>query len=181
MRRGNQTFNVVQLRVEFKDNHLPVRALLRVPLGGSSGGGGGRRSVLQDNFCPALEDFVSDVQLPVDRQQECNFVLVDFSRVEPGNLAPGSGRVVTILKVLGSEDESSKEHAAAALKCAALLLVVGLFHGEIVLRDVGLNEDQVVQRNLEGGIAGARAAQSLLDEGAQRQHRLVAELIATDD
>ena len=33
-----------------------------------------------------------------------------------------------------------------------------------------LDEDQVIQSNLQSGVAGARSAKSFLDEGAQRKH-----------
>lgn len=39
-----------------------------------------------------------------------------------------------------------------------------------MLGQVRLDENQVVQSNLQSGVAGARAAKSLLDEGAQRKH-----------
>jgi hypothetical protein len=39
-----------------------------------------------------------------------------------------------------------------------------------MLGKVRLDQDQVVQGNLEGGVAGARATEGLLDEHAKRKH-----------
>jgi hypothetical protein len=45
-----------------------------------------------------------------------------------------------------------------------------LRHGEVVLREVSLDEDKVIQGNLQCGVAGARSTKSLLDESAKRKH-----------
>ena len=48
-----------------------------------------------------------------------------------------------------------------------------------MLGQVRLDENQVVQCNLQGGVAGARSTKSLLDEGAQRKHTTSSSGLAT--
>jgi len=45
-----------------------------------------------------------------------------------------------------------------------------LRHGEVVLREVSLDEDEVIQGNLQSGVASARSTKSLLNESAKRKH-----------
>jgi hypothetical protein len=54
-----------------------------------------------------------------------------------------------------------------------------LLHSEVMLGQVRLDEDQVVQGNLQGGVAGARTAKSLLDESAQGKHTTSSNSLAT--
>lgn len=176
---GDEAINVGQLRVQLQDNSLPVHGLLGHGLGDAAGRAGrGRRRVLENNLGPALKHVVCNVQLPVDSEEEGDFVLVDLIGIEPRNLAPGAGRVVTVLEILGGQDEGGKEHAAAALQSAVGVAILGLLHGEVVLGHMGLDENQVVQGNLQRGVAGAGAPESLLDKGAQRQDCLATKLAA---
>jgi hypothetical protein len=96
---------------------------------------------LEDDVGPALENGIGDVYPPVDGKEEGHLVLVDLEGVETGNLAPSAGRVVAILQVLGGEDESGEEHAAAALEGADRVRVIGLLHGEVVIGDVWFDQD----------------------------------------
>lgn len=118
---------------------------------------------------------------PVDREEEGHLVLVDLEGVQAGNLAPGAGRVVAVLKVLGGEDERSQEHAATALERADGVDVVGLLHGEVMAGDVRFDEDEVVEGNLQGGVARSRTAERLLDEGSEGEDALAAHLAAAHD
>lgn len=115
---------------------------------------------------------VWDVQLPVDRQEESHLILVDLLDIEARDLAPGLCRVVPVLQILGSQNQSSKEHAAPTLETRVLEAIARLFHGEVAGRDMGLDQDQVVQCNRQGGIAGTRALERLLDKLAQRKPRI---------
>ena len=51
-----------------------------------------------------------------------------------------------------------------------------LFRSEVEAGDVGLDEDEVVERYLERGVAGLRPPQGLLDEGAQGEDAFGAHL-----
>lgn len=119
------------------------------------------------------------MQVPVHSQYECHLVLVDLGCFESRDSAPGTGRVVAILQILGRQDESCEEHAATTLEGLAFSVAVGLFHGEIMARNVGSNQDKVVQGNLKGRVAGAGPAQSFLNETAQREHSTAAHLFAS--
>lgn len=121
------------------------------------------------------------MKLPVDGKDESQLVLIDLVCCKTGDFAPGTGGIVAVLKVLGRENQSSEKHAAAALESTTLMTVVRLFHGEIVLGDMGLDQDEIVQGDLERGVAGARSAERLLDEGAQGQNGLAADIIVADD
>jgi hypothetical protein len=176
---GDEALNVGQLGIKLQDDSLPVHSLLGNGLGDAARRTGGRRrGVLENNLSPALEHVVCNVQSPVDSEQEGDFVLVDLVGVEPGNLAPGACRVVAVLKILGSQDEGGEEHATAALQSAVGMTILGLLHDEVVLGHMGLNEDQVVQSHLEGGVASARASKSLLDKSTQRQNCLATKFTA---
>jgi hypothetical protein len=59
-----------------------------------------RRRVLENNIGPSLEDLIDDMHLPVDCVKKSDFVLVDLLSVKSRNLAPGPGRIVSILKIL---------------------------------------------------------------------------------
>lgn len=167
----DKPLDVGQIRVQTQDNLLPLQRLLGNGLGeGARGGRWWRRSVLEHDLGPPLEDVIRDVQLPVDSKQECNLVLVDLMYIEARNLAPGSRGVVAVLKVLGRENQGREEHAPAALKGPVGVAVLVLLSDKATLGDVGLDKDEVVQRHLQGRVAGARAPKRLLDEGAQRQH-----------
>ena len=111
---------------------------------------------------------------PADGAEEHQLVLVDLGGVQSGDLAPRTGRVVPVLQVLGREDQRGEEHASATLHGPAGRLPAILVRGRIGAGNVRLDLDQVVQRDLQGAVAGARAAEGLLDEGAERQHALAA-------
>jgi hypothetical protein len=117
-----------------------------------------RRSVLEYDLSPALKDLVGNVQLPVNSNEECHLVLVDLLGVEARNLAPGACRVVAVLKVLRRKDKSREEHTATALKGTIGSTINGLLHGKVMLGDVGLDQNKVIQSDLEGRVACARAA-----------------------
>jgi len=57
--------------------------------------------------------------------------------------------------------------------------VFRLGHGEVVLGQVRLDQDQVVQGNLESRVAGARAAEGLLDEHAERKYSTSRSILTT--
>lgn len=120
------------------------------------------------------------MELPVDSKEERDLVLVDLLGVEPRDLAPGTSRVVAILQIFGCEDKSSEEHATPALKSAVGVTIIGLLRGEVVLGHMGFNKDKIIKSYLEGRVAGARAAKSLLDEGSERQDRLATKLAAAN-
>lgn len=101
----------------------------------------------QNNLLPLLPHRIDNVELPVDRFQESHLVCVDLANLEPRDLAPRAGRVVAVLQILGGEYQRSKEHATTALE-RAKRSIFGLRHGEVMLGQVGLDEDQVVQSNL---------------------------------
>lgn len=60
------------------------------------------------------------------------------------------------------------------------MAVVGLFHGEISLWELVLDQDQIVKGDLQGRVAGTGPTKRLLDEGAQRKHTRAVGLVATD-
>jgi hypothetical protein len=130
--------------------------------------------MLQNNLSPSLEDFVCDVQLPVDSKEESHLVLVDLLDGEAGNLAPGTRRVVSVLKVLGGKDQGREEHAPTALKSAVRVAVLVLLGSEATLGNVRLDEDQIVQGDLQRRVTRTGAPKSLLDKGPQREHGSVA-------
>ena len=136
--------------------------------------------MLHDTICPTVVHLVGDVQLPVNREQESHLILVDLLGVKPRNLTPGARRVVAILQILGCQDQSREEHATTALKNATRMAVVRLFHGEVMIRHMGLDQYQIVESNLQCGVTRARAAQSLLDESAQGQNAIAASLSAAN-
>jgi hypothetical protein len=103
------------------------------------------------------------VKLPVDSQKEGHLVLV--------NLAPCAGRVIAILEVLGCQNQGGQEHPTSALDGLARAAGIGLLGSKVVSGDMGLNENEVVQSDLECRIGSPRATESLLDEGTQRQDR----------
>lgn len=137
--------------------------------------------MLEHNISPSLEDLIGDVELPVDSKEKSDLVLVDLMSVEPRNLAPSPSRVVPVLEILGGQDQSREEHAAATLERAIGMSILGLLSSKVVSRDMRLDENQVVESNLKSGVAGARAAQSLLDKGAQRENRLATQLASANN
>jgi hypothetical protein len=124
---------------------------LRYSLSNSSRGRGTRWRwcVLKNDIGPSLEDLIGNMHLPVDSKQESNFVLVNLFSSESRDLAPGARRIISVLKILGGKDQSSKKHATAALECAVSMSVHRLFHCEIMFRHMRLDENQVIQSNLE--------------------------------
>jgi hypothetical protein len=126
--------------------------------------------VSEDNLLPFLPNGINDVKLPVDSLQKSQFVGVDFAHLQPRDVAPSAGRVIAILQILRRQNEGSKEHAAPTLQSAQRRNILRLLHSEVVFWHVTLDKDQVVQSDLQGAIARARTAQSLLDESPERQN-----------
>jgi len=93
------------------------------------------------------------MELPVNGNQKSNLILVDLLGVKSRDLAPSPSRVVSILEILGSQDQGREEHAAATLKCTIGMAVIRLLSGKVMLGNMGLNENQVVQGDLEGRVA----------------------------
>lgn len=89
------------------------------------------------------------METPVYSEQKSCLVLVDFAGVQAANLAPSTCRVVAILEVLGCENESGQEHAAAAHKSAGAVAVIRLLHSKIVLWHVCLDKNKIVQSYLK--------------------------------
>jgi hypothetical protein len=127
---------------------------------------------------PLLPSWVSDVEPPVDSFEEGHFVSIDLADREARNLAPSTSREVAILQILGCKYKSCEEHAATALQCAQGD-ILGLRHGEIMLRQLRLDQDQVVQRDLQSGVAGTGPAKRLLDEGTKGKHSAPRSCLAT--
>jgi hypothetical protein len=125
--------------------------------------------VFHDQVAPDLVQVFTDEQVPVDSGKKRTLIFVYLRDLESRNLAPGTGRVVAVLQPLGGEDKSSEEHAPAALQDPASVRFVGLLHGEVMGRDVRLDQDQIIESHLQCRVARARTAQSLLDELSQRQ------------
>ena len=114
-----------------------------------------------------MEDGIGDVDAPVYSEKKGHLVLVNLQSVQTGDLAPGASGVVAVLEVLGGQDQRREEHAAPALQSADGVGVVRLLHREVVARDVRFDEHQVVEGHLQGRIAGAGAAERLLDKSSQ--------------
>jgi hypothetical protein len=100
--RRNQCGEIRQLWIQTQDDSLPIYDLLGHNLGDTSGRRRARRRrrVLENYVGPSLEDLVNDMHLPIDCVEKSDFVLVDLLSVKPRNLAPGPGRIVSILKIL---------------------------------------------------------------------------------
>ena len=124
----------------------------------------------KDNFLPLFPNGISDVKFPIHSRKKCHLISIDLAYLQARDLAPGTSRVITILKVLGCKDESSKEHATSTLKCPDGCNVVRLLHGKVMLGHMSPDEHQVVQSDLQSRIACARATQSLLDKSTQGQY-----------
>lgn len=105
--------------------------------------------MLQNDLSPFLEDFVCNVQLPVDSKEESHLVLVDLLDAEARDLAPGTRRVVPVLKVLGCKNQSREEHAPTALKSPVRVAILVLLSSKAALGNVRLDEDQIVQGDLQ--------------------------------
>lgn len=110
------------------------------------------------------------MKAPVDLAQEHPLVHVDLTNLEPRHLAPRFRRVVSVLQILGSQNQSCQEHATTAHERAISRAVHSLLHGKVALRHMWPDEDQVVESNLQCRVARARSSQRLLDVGTERQH-----------
>jgi hypothetical protein len=126
--------------------------------------------VSEDYLLPLLPDRIDDVKLPVDCSKESHFVRINLAHFEARDFAPSAGRVVTILQILGCQDQGRKEHTTTALQCTQGCNILGLLHREVVFGDMRLDQNQVVQSDLQGAVAGARAAQGLLDKSPERYY-----------
>ena len=121
------------------------------------------------------------MEVPADGKEKGNLVLVDLLGVESRNLAPSSSRVVSVLEILGGQDQSREEHATTTLESAIGMAVLRLFGSKVVLRNMRFDQNQIVESNLEGRVASPGATQRLLDKGTQRQHGLAAQLTSAND
>jgi hypothetical protein len=158
--RGDRLkFNRIQLGSEPGNDGSPT---VTVPKTGPG-------SVLQNDVCPALEGRFGNVKSPANRFKEHQFILIDLQRVKTRDLAPSTGRIVAILQVFGSENQSRKEHATTALHGPADRLVARLL---CLAGHMRLDLDQIIKSHLQRAVASPRPTQSLLDEGAKRQHAL---------
>lgn len=175
-RSVGQIRDVSQLRVQSKNELLPAQDLLVHLSNPARRGRAWRRGVLENDFGPSLEDILRDVKVPANGKEESNLVLVDLLGVESRDLAPSASSVVSVLEILGSQDQSREKHATTTLKCAIGMSVRGLLGRKVVLGNMRLDENQVIERDLEGRVASARATQRLLNKGSQRQHGLASQL-----
>lgn len=110
------------------------------------------------------------MKAPVDLTQEHPLVHVDLTDLEPRHLAPCFGRVVSVLQILGSQDQSCQKHATTTHERTIGWAVHSLLHSEIALRHMWPDEDQVIESNLQCRVARARSSQRLLDVGTERQY-----------
>jgi len=110
-------------------------------------------SVFQNNVRPSLEDCFWDMQAPTNGTQEETLVAVNLHCSQSRHLAPRLRRVVAVLQILGGQDEGSQEHASATLHGAQRRTVDRLLHGSIMRWDMGSDEHEVVQSNLQRRIA----------------------------
>jgi hypothetical protein len=79
------------------------------------------------------------MHLPVDCEQKGDLILVDLLGVESRNLAPSSSRIVTVLEIFRSKNQSREEHATTALERAIGMSILGLLHSEVMFWHMGLN------------------------------------------
>jgi hypothetical protein len=79
------------------------------------------------------------MQTPTDRLQKHQLILIDFQRVQARNLAPGPGRVVTVLQILRGQDQRRQKHTTTALHGPHHRLITGLFLCEVMGRHMRLN------------------------------------------
>ena len=107
---------------------------------------------------------------PPDGFQEHQLVLVDLQRVQTGNLAPSTGRIVSVLEVLGGKNQGGQKHASTTLHGPADGLLARLLFGKIWVGHVRLDLDQIIQGHLQSAVARPRTTQGLLDKGAKRQY-----------
>lgn len=138
-----QRLDVKEVGVELEHGLLPGRDL--GARGHHADAARRRRSrrwpEIQKDTSPALPYCVGNVQVPADCVEESRLVLVDLLGVQTRDLAPGASRVVSVLEVLGRENERGKEDAAAALQGTRSLVVPRLFHCEVELRNMVLDEN----------------------------------------
>jgi len=95
----------------------------------------------QNNVGPSLEDLVGDVKLPVDRLQKHALVVVDLGSPQSRHFAPGLGRVVAVLQILGRKDESCQKHATTALHTTQHRAISWLLHSKVMFWHMRLDED----------------------------------------
>ena len=85
-----------------KNDTLEIFALALKLQGSNTGTRRGRlrRRVFHDTVGPPIVHFFGNMEVPVHREKECHFVLVDLMGSKARYLAPGSGGVVPVLEVL---------------------------------------------------------------------------------
>jgi hypothetical protein len=132
--------------------------------------------ILEDNLGPALIYGLVNMKTPVDGFQEQYFVLVDFQSVETGDLTPGTRRVVAVLQIFRCQDQGGQKHPTTTLQGPRGKSVAAwLLHGEVVLWDMGLDQDQVVKSHLQGAITRAGPSQRLLNKSTKGEDRFTPE------
>lgn len=93
------------------------------------------------------------MELPVDSFQEGHLVRVYLVCIEAGYLAPCSGREVSVLKILRSQNERREEHPSATLHGTRRLCILRLLHGKVALRYTRFDQDQIVESYLQCRVA----------------------------
>lgn len=110
------------------------------------------------------------MELPVYPLKENSLVCIDLIHAESRHFAPGLGRVVTVLQILGREDERSEEHTSATHESTCSGTICTLFHGEIIHRHMRLDQYKIVERHLKSRVRCSRPSEGLLDVGAKWQY-----------
>lgn len=138
-----QRLHVQQIGIEPKHGRFPSRDLRAAwhHANTTRRRGSRRRPKVQEDPGPALPNSVGDVQIPAHGMEESRFVLVDLLGVKARNLTPSTSRVVSVLEIFGGQDQGSEEHATTTLQGSRRLIVLGLFHGEILSRNVFFDQD----------------------------------------
>jgi hypothetical protein len=62
--------------------------------------------ILDQDILPPIENWLRDMELPLDCSKESSFVEADLRNMKTRNLAPCTSRVVSVLEIFRSQDES---------------------------------------------------------------------------
>ena len=115
-----------------------------------------RHDVVQQDITPSLEQCISNIQIILCNIEKDEFVGVDLLDREARDLGPCSIRVISVLQILGSDNDSSQKHTSTTTNrmlrsCSSK--VAGSIEPFRVLRlkvdDSRLDSQQVVQRKLQ--------------------------------